>query len=365
MYPDIVYQIALTRIPQIGPVQARFLLARLSLREIFTVSEHVLEKIEGVGRVRAASIRQFRQFAEVEAELRFMERHRIRALFFTDQDYPQRLLHCYDAPLLLYYKGSADLNNNRSLSIVGSRRVTDYGQQMTKDLIRNLAGEPTLIVSGLAYGIDALAHREALVHGLPTVAVLAHGLDRIYPGVHAGLARDMLANGGGLLTEFPSNTLPDRYNFPQRNRVVAGLTDATVVIETALRGGSMITADLAWDYHREIFAVPGRITDKRSAGCNELIRSNKAHLYTDADTLCNIIGWHAAAGPAPATPCLFPDPGPDELAVINLLREKPLLQVDEISFMTGLDFSRVAGAILTLELQNRVLSLPGKRYRLS
>jgi DNA processing protein len=365
MYPDIIYQIALTRIPQIGPVQARLLLSRLSLREIFTAGEYFLEKIEGIGPIRAASIRQFKQFACIEKELRFIERHNIRALFFTDKDYPQRLLHCYDAPLLLYYKGDADLNCHRSLSIVGSRRVTDYGQQVTKELIRDLAAQRTLIVSGLAYGIDALAHKEAMEQGLPTVGVLAHGLDRIYPGVHAGLARDMLRNGGGLLTEFTSNTLPDRYNFPQRNRVVAGLTDATIVIETALRGGSMITANLAWDYHREIFAVPGRLTDKRSAGCNELIRSNKAHLYTDAASLCEAIGWHDPKEKRSPAPDLFPDAGPEETAVINLLREKPLLQVDQISFMTGMDFSRVASAILTLELQNRVVSLPGKRYRLS
>lgn len=365
MYPDLVYQIALTRIPQIGPVQARLLLSRLSLREIFSAKEHVLEKIEGIGQIRAASIRQFRQFAEVEAEIRFIGRHHIQPLFFTDNNYPQRLLHCYDAPLLLYYKGATDLNCPRALSIVGSRRVTDYGRQVTCNLIRDIAGEPTLIVSGLAYGIDAVAHREALVQSLPTVAVLAHGLDRIYPPVHTGLAKEILTSGGGLLTEFCSNTSPDRFNFPKRNRVVAGLTDGTVVIETALRGGSMITAELACDYHRDVFAVPGRLNDRRSAGCNELIRSQKAHLYTNASIMTDVIGWKKRSASDQPSPVLFADAGPDELAVINLLRQKPLLQIDEISYCTGLDFSRIAAAILTLELQNRVISLPGKRYRLS
>ena len=235
MSDELLYQLALTLVPQIGDVQAKLLVQQLgSASAVFKAPLRTLEKLDGIGTVRAAAIRSFRDFSLAEKELQFIETHKITPLFLTDAAYPKRLLHCLDAPTLLFYKGTADLNTSRIIAIVGTRTNTDYGKAVTEKLVQDLAAHQILVVSGLAYGIDAYAHKAALKNGLPTVGVVGHGLDKIYPPAHAGLAQEMVQKGGGLLSEFFSGTKPDKHNFPLRNRVVAGIADATIVVETTI-----------------------------------------------------------------------------------------------------------------------------------
>ena len=362
---ELPYQIALTLLPQIGDVQARLLLQHLgSASAIFREKKSHLEKIEGIGAVRAASIKSFRDFSLAESEAAFVEKFRIEPLFFTDSNYPARLLHCYDAPVLLYYKGSANLNASRIAAIVGTRTATSYGRQSTEQLVEALAAEEVIIVSGLALGIDAAAHRAALQWGAPTVGVVGHGLDQVYPYTHKALARDMIAKGGGLLTEFTSGTKPDRHHFPLRNRIVAALSDVTIVMETSIKGGSMITAKMADAYNRDVFALPGRTTDSKSSGCNYLIQHNKAMLLSDADALLQVMGWKKEQHQAKKQRALFPELTADEQKLMALLQEGNPVPIDELNLRSGLSASSVAAALLNLELQGIVKTMPGKQYGL-
>lgn len=227
----------------------------------------------------------------MEDEIKFIEKYKIKPLFLTDPNYPKRLLNCYDSPTLLYYRGDADLNVPKIVAIIGTRKHTDYAKLVTEKLVKELTAQNITVVSGLAFGVDAIAHKSAVKNGLPTVGVLAHGLDQIYPAEHAGLARDMIKHHGGLLTEFRSKSKPDKHNFPTRNRIVAGMSDATIVIETEIKGGSMITAELANSYNKDVFAFPGKVTDSKSTGCNYLIKNNKAMLLTDAAELMQVMQW--------------------------------------------------------------------------
>jgi DNA processing protein len=366
MNPDLLYQIALTHIPNIGAVQARLLIDNFGdAYSIFKAKKKDIAAVENIGEVRAASIKNFVDFAEAEDEILFVEKHHIKPLFITDTHYPQRLLQCYDPPTMLYYRGSADLNNAKVISIIGTRSNTDYGKQFTDSLIEGIAEENVLIVSGLAYGIDGIAHKAALQNKLQTVGVLAHGLDSIYPPQHKQLAKEMLLHGG-LLTEFPKKTPADRHNFPRRNRIVAGMADATIVIETAAKGGSMITAELAYNYNRDLFAVPGRTTDSKSNGCLKLIQQNKAILLSDADQLMQVMGWQQKSKQQKKkTRELFIDLTAEEKVLVDLLKDKESVHIDEFHLKTNLSSSSVAEAMLNLELQNVIVSLPGKLYRLN
>jgi DNA processing protein len=367
MTNELVYRISLTLIPYIGPVQAKILAEHFGTASaIFAAKESALKRIEGIGEARARSLKQFRDFKKAEEEILFIENHGIIPLFITDENYPQRLLNCYDSPTLLYYKGSADLNCPRIVSIIGTRHYTDYGKQLTEKLVAELASLQVLVISGLAYGIDAIAHRAALNNSLPTVGVLAHGLDRLYPSEHAGLARDMLKKDGGLLTEFRINSKPDRHNFPTRNRIVAGISDATIVVETGSKGGSIITAELANGYNKDVFAFPGRVTDPRSSGCNSLIRNNKAVLIDETAGLLQMMNWDEQQKPAPEKQKkLFIEIDDNEKKLVSILRQKVTAHIDELNLESGLSNSMVAAALLNLELQNVVVSLPGKLYQLT
>jgi DNA processing protein len=366
MNSELLYQLSLTLIPHIGPVQARTLLEHFDTASaIFAASESALKRIEGIGEVRAASIKRFTSFHIAEEEIQFIDQYGITPLFITDKKYPQRLLNCYDAPILLYYKGTADLNHSKIISIVGTRHNTDYGRKLTETLIEELSDQKILVISGLAFGIDAIAHKAALKNDLYTVGVLAHGLDQLYPSEHSNLAKDMIKKGG-LITEFRKKTNPDKHNFPIRNRIVAGMSDATVVIETGNKGGSMITAELANGYNRDVFAFPGKVTDLRSSGCNSLVKNNKAVLLTEAGDLLKIMNWGEQQKPAASRQkTLFIDLDEDERKVVSILGEKKAVHIDELNLKTGLSSSMVASIILNLELQNVVVSLPGKLYQLS
>ena len=365
MTTELFYQLGLTLVPNIGDVHAKILVQHFGdASSIFKAKQSALDKIDGIGEVRARSIKQFNDFHLAEEELKFIEKYKIKTLFLTDTDYPQRLLNCYDSPTLLFYKGTADLNISKIVGIVGTRNYTDYGKQFTEKLVKDLAAQQILIVSGLALGIDSFAHKAALKNNLSTVGVVGHGLDKIYPSVNTNLAKDMIKHDGGLLSEFFSGTKPDKHNFPLRNRIVAGLCDATVVIETNIKGGSMITAKLADAYNRDVFAVPGRTTDNKSSGCNHLIKNNKAILLTDADELIDVMGWTEKKAKPKKQKELFIELSAEEKQIVHLLQQKEAVHIDEINISSGLNSSAVAAAILNLELQGVVGSMPGKMYKL-
>jgi DNA processing protein len=368
MTTDLLFQLALTEVPNIGCVHAKILTQQFGdAQSIFKAKQSILEKIEGIGIVRAKAIKAFTDFSKAEEEIKFIDKYKIKTLFITDKNYPQRLLNCYDSPTLLFYKGDADLNAKKIIAVIGTRNHTDYAKQATEKLIKELAGQNITVVSGLAYGVDGIAHKSSLKNNLPTIGVLAHGLDQIYPTQHAVLAKDMLKQDGGLLTEFRSKSKPDKHNFPTRNRIVAGMSDATIVIETSIKGGSMITAELANGYNKDVFAFPGRVTDAKSEGCNYLIKNNKAMLLTDAEELIEVMGWEERKKKSEvrSQKQLFIELTKDERIIVDILKEKETAAIDEINLRSGLSSSAVAAAILNLELQNVLVSLPGKLYRLA
>ncbi len=367
MKQELLYQISLTLIPGIGTAQAKILIDHFgSASAIFRARTRELMRIDGIGEIRAAAIKTFTDFQTAEQEMQFIEKNRIKPLFITDPAYPQRLLHCYDPPTLLFYEGNADLNHSKIIAVIGTRNNSEYGRQLTERFVEGIAEQNVLIVSGLAFGIDGIAHKASLKNKLATVGVLAHGLDQLYPSQHSILARDMVREGGGLLTEFRSSTTPDKHNFPTRNRIVSGMSDATVVIETGIKGGSMITAELANEYNKDVFAFPGRVTDTKSAGCNQLIRSNKAILLTNASELIQLMNWDHQQKPASKKQKeIFIDLTDDEKSVMAILSEKESTHIDELNIKTALSNSAIAAAVLSLEMQNVIISLPGKRYQLA
>lgn len=366
MNTELLHQLALTLVPNIGPVQARTLVDHFGEPvAIFKAKKSTLELLEGIGEVRARSIKSFAGFKRAEEELAFIEKYKITPVFITDPLYPQRLLQCYDPPTILYYRGKASLNTSKIIAIVGTRSKTDYGKQLTEKLVADLKAQQVLVISGLALGVDAIAHKAALKNALPTIAVVAHGLDKIYPPEHTALAKDIIRQQGGLLTEFRSKTKPDKHNFPSRNRIVAGMSDAVVVVETDIKGGSMITAELANGYNKDVFAFPGRTIDNKSAGCNYLIKNNKAILATGAQDIIDTLGWTEKNNrPKTAQKELFIQLSDEEKRMVDLLREKETIAIDELRIKSNLSSSAAAAAILNLELQNVIISLPGKMYKL-
>ncbi|HQQ93058.1 MAG TPA: DNA-processing protein DprA [Bacteroidia bacterium] len=362
---DILYQIALTLIEGIGDVGAKNLLAYCgSAEEVFRQKKGQLQKIPGIGSVLASSVFNSKSvFSRAEKEIRFIQKYKIKPVFFTNEDYPGRLKNCSDGPVLLYYKGNADLNAAKTVGVIGTRRPSEYGREMTEKLIQNLEGSGILVISGLAYGVDVLAHRKALEFGLQTVGVLGHGLDRIYPGSHAKTAKRMLEQGG-LLTEFMSDTNPDAVNFPKRNRIVAGLCDALVVVESKRSGGSLITATIANSYNRDVFAFPGKAGEALSEGGNGLIKQNKASLIEHAEDLLYAMQWQPQEKPARKSGQipLQVQLSDDERAVFGLFDTKPSMHMDEICLATSFPVSKVSTLLLQLEFSNLVKSKPGKMF---
>ncbi len=365
LHEELVYQIGLTLIEGIGDVNAKNLLAYCgSAKAVFREKRAKLQKIPGIGQTLANSVYQSKPVLKrAEKELAFIEKYKIKPLFFTETSYPHRLKSCSDGPILLYYKGTANLNANKILAVVGTRRPSEYGKQLTEQLVNDLTCSGVLVISGLAYGIDILAHRTALDSGLDTVGVLAHGLDRIYPGTHNTTAKKMLQQGG-LLTEFMSETNPDAVNFPKRNRIVAGLCDALVVVESKRSGGSLITATIASSYNKDVFAFPGRAGEPLSEGGNGLIKQNKASLVENAEDVLYAMQWHEKKTPdtklkqIPLQIILTED----ELKVFDSFGDKISLHLDEICNITQLPVSKVSALLLQLEFNNLIKSRPGKMY---
>lgn len=366
MTNKLLYQIGLTMIHGVGDILARHLLETLEDAEaIFKENPRALSKVQGIGSKHIAEIRNPDVLKKAEQELMFVEKHRIKTFFIKDPDYPQRLYECPDAPTLFYYKGNADLNAPRVVSVVGTRKSTSYGRTLTETLLHDLSEiyPDLLVVSGLAYGIDIQAHRSALEAGLPTVGVLAHGLDMIYPSVHRETAKEML-DQGGLMADYPSGTNPDRQNFVRRNRIVAGLSEATVVIESAEKGGSLITADIAFSYGRDILTFPGRTTDPHSRGCNALIRRNKAALITSADDLIAALCWENPQRQKEEPVQIqipFPEDSPNG-RVMMIMQNQKEVHINELSRLMDLPVYELSSILFDLELDGLVRTLPGAMY---
>src|SRR5690554_1965939 len=348
-------------------MHARTLMQAMGSEEaIFKGDIRRLESIPRVSRRLIQEIRHPEVLRSAEKELAFIEKNRLRLLFFTDEGYPNRLKECIDAPVLLYAKGNTDFNREKTISIVGTRDSTRYGQGFCDAFVKEIAGAfpDVQIVSGLAYGIDIRAHRAALQNGLSTVAVLAHGLDRIYPRIHRQTAIEMMENGA-LLTEFPSETNPDKHNFVKRNRIVAGMADAVIVMESGLKGGSLTTADIANSYFREVFALPGRIHDKMSIGCNQLISDNKAVLLRGSDHFISYMGWEEDAKPAlPVQKEIFPALSDEEEKLFNLLSNRGAVQVNTLAIELNIPVTELFLILLEMEMKHIVESLPGGMYQL-
>jgi DNA processing protein len=366
LYKELVYQISLSLVPNIGDIHAKALINHFgNAKDIFSARKKDLEALEGIGTIRAASIKSFHDFEKAEEEIRFIEKYKITPLFITDKNYPQRLLNCYDSPSMLYYKGNADLNSSKIVAVVGTRNNNEYGKNICEKLIEELAAEEIIIVSGLAFGIDTIAHKAAIKNNMQTIGVLAHGLDRVYPSQNSALAKQMLTNGG-LLTEFRSMTKPDRQNFPSRNRIVAGISDAVIVVVTGIKGGSLITAELGNNYNKDVFAFPGRANDIKSEGCNFLIKNNKAALITSAHDLLENMGWKKKKDVSPKKQReLFIELTTDEKIIIDILQAHEQVHIDELYIKSKLNSSAAAAALLMLEMQGVVSSLPGKIYKLT
>lgn len=366
MEDNRIYKIALSLIPGVGSVLARNLVAYIgSVEGVFSQSFQALVKIPGIGEMNARKIKNQKIFSKAEKELVFTEKNGIGIHFYTDKNYPRRLKPCVDAPVVLYSKGEMNLNEQRVVSIVGTRNATDYGKQVCEQLIEGFAGRqyPVLVVSGLAYGIDVQAHKSALKFNVSTVGVVAHGLDKLYPSLHADTARKMQENGG-TVSDFPSETKIDPANFIRRNRIIAGLADATIVVESAVKGGALITADIASSYNRDVFAFPGRAGDTYSKGCNKLIRLNGADLIEGIDDLEFFMGWENQPKEKVIQASLFLDLSPEEEKVVELLHKEKEMFIDQISGELKMPGSKISALLLNMEFKNLLMALPGKMYRL-
>jgi len=363
------YKIGITLIKGIGCNLAKNLIAYVgSVEGVFNEKQKNLAKIPGIGEVLSREIISQDVLARAEREIEFIQKNKIQTIYFTDRDYPYRLKECPDSPVMLYTKGNCDLNKGKFIGIVGTRNATETGKENCKKLISDLAASQpnTIIVSGLAYGVDICAHKAALDAGLPTIGVIGHGLDRIYPATHRPTAVKML-DQGALLTEYLSGTNPDRQNFVQRNRLIAGLCDATVVVESGAKGGALITAELANDYNRDVFAFPGRVNDEWSAGCNTLIKNNKASLIETADDILRFMSWEKQNSGLSSNvqTALFLDLSDDEQQIVNLLRQNSEgIQLNELAIQLEKPVSKISSMLLEMEFKGVVKCLPGNLYRI-
>ncbi|MCF8367028.1 MAG: DNA-processing protein DprA [Bacteroidales bacterium] len=361
----LLYQIGLTLLPGVGDVLGKKLVAYCGgVEAVFRQKKSALEKIPGIGEKLVTAILSQNVLSRAEEEISFIEKNHITTLFYLEKKYPGRLKNCIDGPIMLYYKGNAEFNTQKVISIVGTRKATEYGREMCDKIVKGLREHGVLVVSGLAYGIDTCVHRASLEQKLKTVAVLGHGLDRLYPYLNTSLSEKIL-DQGGLITEFMSKTKPDRENFPRRNRIIAGLADATLVVEAAKSGGALITAEIANSYNRDVFSVPGRIGDSWSEGCNFLIKTNKAHLIQSAQDIAYIMGWQKSNEIKPKIQReLFLELTPDEERIADVLRMEDMMGIDDICLKTNLPTSKVSATLLNLEFQGLVRVLPGKVYKL-
>ena len=359
---DLFHLLALMQVEGVGDIMAKKLITHCgNATEVFNTKTAQLAAIDGIGSVLLKNLKNKAVFEKAEQELKFINSNKIKVDYFQDESYPNRLKHCIDGPVLLFTSGNIDLKNKKIISIVGTRQITSYGMEFCRKLIEDLAPLEPVIVSGFAYGVDIFAHQLAMDNNLQTIGVLAHGLNQIYPKTHKKYVAKMEQNGG-LMTEFWSSSNPDKENFVRRNRIVAGISEATIVIESAERGGSLITANIANDYNRDVFAVPGRITDKYSQGCNNLIKTQKANLLTSAADLIYILNWDIQTKTKPVQKQMFVTLDEEEQKVYDYLLKNGKETLDSIALQCNFPIYRISGMLLNMELKGVIRPLPGKLF---
>ncbi|AMO20440.1 DNA-processing protein DprA [Flavobacterium columnare] len=364
LHTDLFYALALLNTEGVGDVIAKRLILNCgSAEEVFKTNPRHLAKIDGVGGFLIQNLKKTNSFTEAEKELSFLLKESINVWYFQDSLYPTRLKECYDAPILLFTTGNIHLENPKIISIVGTRQVTQQGIDFCENLIQDLAPLNPVIISGFAYGVDIVAHQCAMEYGLQTIGVLAHGLNQIYPKSHKKYMRKMEENGG-FITEFWSTSNPDRENFVRRNRIVAGISEATIVIESAEQGGSLLTAQMANNYHRDVFAVPGRVTDKYSKGCNNLIKTNNAQLLTNATDLIYHLNWDLKKSIKSIQKQLFVSLETEEQIVYDFLKTKGKEHLDCIALQCELPVYKLSSILLNMELKGVIRPLPGKYFEI-
>ena len=354
--------------PGVGPITAKTLLAYTgSAQEALKQTKQKLMRIPGIGEIMAEKITKNKDLLkQADKEVEFIQKNNINTYFYTDTDYPELLRQCPDSPIMLYTKGKLDVNNKKCVSLVGTRRATKQGIERCESLVTELkeTGKEPVIISGLAFGIDICAHKAALKNGLQTIAVLGHGLNRIYPAEHSKIAEEIIENGC-LVSEFLSTSKFVSKNFLQRNRIIAGLSQATIIVESGEKGGSLVTADIANSYNRDVFAFPGRVNDKSSKGCNSLIKQNKAALIESAKDIEYIGGWERSVKEIISGNEIFPETSKEEDILLKIIKENGKMNIDSLCRLSEMDTSIVSSFLLALEFKNLVKSLPGKIYEYS
>ena len=359
---ELFHLLALLKVDGVGDIIAKKLLTHCgSAEDVFKTKTSQIASIDGIGSVLLKKLKDKSVFEKAEQELKFIRNNAVDVSFFLDENYPERLKHCIDGPVLLFSSGNIDLKNRKIISIVGTRQITSYGIEFCKKLIADLAPLNPIIVSGFAYGVDIVAHQAALEHNLQTIGVVAHGLNQIYPKIHKKYVAKMEENGG-FMTEFWSSSNPEKENFVKRNRIVAGISEATIVIESADKGGSLITANMANDYNRDVFAVPGRTTDKYSQGCNNLIKTQKANVLSGAADLIYILNWDIEKKSKPVQKQLFVSLDDDEQKVYDYLQKNGKELLDTIALRCDFPIYRISGLLLNMELKGVIRPLPGKLF---
>jgi DNA processing protein len=359
---ELYYLLALQKVEGVGDIVAKKLLTHCGdAATIFNTKSSQLASIDGIGSILLSKLKNKSIFSKADSELKYILNNKINVSYFQDNHYPERLKHCIDGPILLFSSGTINLNNRKIISIVGTRKITSYGAEFCKSLISELAPLNPIIISGFAYGVDIVAHQTAIENDLQTIGIVAHGLDQIYPSSHKKYVSKMEQNGG-FMTEFWSGTNPEKENFVKRNRIVAGISEATIVIESAIKGGSLITANLANDYNRDVFAVPGRTSDKFSLGCNNLIKTQKANLLTSAADLVYILNWDIENTTRSVQKKLFVTLENDEQKIYDYLLKSGKEMMDIIALECDFPIYKLSGILLNMELKGVVRPLPGKLF---
>lgn len=363
---ELFHTLILQKVPNLGDASAKKLIHKAgSASAVFSEKKSKLLKIDGIGEFKLKELHNKEYHTLAEQELNYIEENNIKTCFFKDETYPENLKHCIDSPILLFQRGNINLNRKRIISIVGTRKVTTYGSTFCENLVEQLAALDVVVVSGFAYGVDIVAHKAAIKNKMQTVACLAHGLNQIYPKTHNRYMEEVEYNGG-FLTEFWSSDPFDRTNFLKRNRIIAGISEATIVIESAEKGGSLVTAEMANSYNRDVFAVPGRVTDNQSQGCNNLIKTQRAHLLTSVADLVYILNWKLEEEKKkPIQKQLFVELTDEEKTVFNYLKSEEKAQLDELAIKCEMPIFKATSLLLNLELKGLVKPLPGKIFELS